>query len=719
MDYGQVIYDTAINAGFSEILANILLSQAQHETNNFTSDVFKENNNAFGYKYVGSKFQEKEKGILSPEGNTYGKYSSVEKSALETINWVKRNVSDYKSIATPEEYASALKNGKVGSYYSDDLKNYQQGLKNFFVKNQAGAVKKDKSKISINGDASTQPDKNASLKKSKEKILADVKSGIISKATPETSAKTAVEKCPLLESNQQTVPKKNEATREAKVQCNLSGLSVTKSGGTYTLNVNAIPNACTEGKLEIVAGYNKRVAKMNCIVLGPAGPCEEIHKTKVFDFTDQSTGKTDNKLDFDAASVYAFNFFPAKPATHTYTLSANTCGASAGAVIRVYPDTIWHIKVTTTFKGKELDEIKIEGDYAEDQNSLTFSASSNGEIEVDFKNDSTHAGFEKSEDSFKAGYKDENTTVGISASGEHVESYYDDKSTKTTSHVSTDINALDSDGAVKGVKINDMSIQSGDVKLQINERLKNNINLLYKTISIIKFIKGLIDIFTESGASPVTFELKWPNIEVDGNWQWKEIEGTPKCGFEYDVSGGLHPLIGCEVDVDLVGAILLSIPGYGPILHKILHAIEYVSGDELEVKLTLTGELISDFSVKKPANAADPIINMPDAHVDIILELSATLQLKKHNFILGYGGGGKGSAKIVITLHKPIIQNSGIDLPCDYQFTGITISSIEYVKESSDWKDRLPDEEDEMVEIETERGHWLEGESHAFLIPLI
>ncbi|MFZ4546379.1 MAG: hypothetical protein ACOYN4_03035 [Bacteroidales bacterium] len=581
------------------------------------------------------------------------------------------------------------------------------------------AGKTNTSSIKITGDDSTKPDSAALSKELKQYILAKSKAKIISKATLDVKIKSAIEKCPVVDFTKPSVPKKNVASKEAKISCNLTGLNVLKIGGSYTLNVKAMPNACTSGSLEVVAGYNKRVAKMKCDILGPSGPCEKIHKKKVFDFTDKFTVRTDTKLEFDAASVYAFNFFPWKPATHTYSVSANTCGASVGAAIVVYPDTYWHLKVTTTFKGKELDEIKIDGDYAEDQNSLTFSASSNGEISVDFKNDSSHSKLDASDKGVKAGYKDTNTTVGFSASDNHVESYYDNKATQTTSHISTDVNSLDSKGVIKGVKVNEVSFQTGDTKIKINERLKNNINALYQTITIIKFIKGLVEKLSASGASPISFELKWPNIELEGSWQWKEISGTPKCGFEYDISGGLHPLIGCQVNVDLAGAILLAIPGFGPVLNRILNAIEYWTGDDLEVNLTLTGELNSDFSVTKLASSADPTINMPNAHVDIILELSATLKLKKHYAIIGYGGGGKGSAKIVITLHKPVVQNSGIDLPCDYQFAGITISSIEYVKESSDWADFLPDEDGDIVEVATERGHWLEGESHAFNIPLI
>ena len=577
----------------------------------------------------------------------------------------------------------------------------------------------DQTKVSIKGDDSTKPGSSALAKNNKEATLAEVKSKIESQATPGANVTTAIQPCPILNSTNQKTPDKKQPSSEEKVACNLSGLTVSKVGGVYTMIVAAIPNKTSIGILEVVSGYNKRASHIKSSINGPVGPCQKIHKTKVIDFTDKYTLKTDTNLEFDVASVYAFNFFPWKPTTHLYTFSASTCGASAGAAIKVYPDTYWHLKVTTTFKGKELDEFKIEGEYKEDQNNLTFSASTKKEVVIDFQNDAKHEAIEASEDGVKAGYKDQDLTVGFSASDEHVESYYDNKGTKTTSHFSADKNALDSDESVQGAKIKDLSLQSGDTKIQLNERLKSNINSLYEAISIINFIKGLIDKLSESGASPVSFDLDWPNIEVEGTWQWKEITGTPKCGFEYNVSGGLHPLIGCGIDIDLVGAVLLAIPGFGEVIDKILNVIKYITGDELQVNLKLNGDLNVDFGINKPASAAEPTINMPNVHADIILELSATLKLKKHYAFIGYGGGGKGSAKIVITLHKPVVQNHGIDLPCDYQFTGITISTVQYVKESSSWLDMLPDDEDEIVEKDEEKGHWLEGETHAFSISLI
>jgi len=53
MNYDQLIYDAALKGGFNPTSAKLVVAQAKHETCNYTSNVFKKNNNLFGMKFVG------------------------------------------------------------------------------------------------------------------------------------------------------------------------------------------------------------------------------------------------------------------------------------------------------------------------------------------------------------------------------------------------------------------------------------------------------------------------------------------------------------------------------------------------------------------------------------------------------------------------------------------------------------------------------------------
>ena len=59
---GYDLYDLLEAAGFRETYRRFIVAQAAHESGNFSSKVYKENNNPFGIKYIGQDEAEGEKG---------------------------------------------------------------------------------------------------------------------------------------------------------------------------------------------------------------------------------------------------------------------------------------------------------------------------------------------------------------------------------------------------------------------------------------------------------------------------------------------------------------------------------------------------------------------------------------------------------------------------------------------------------------------------------
>lgn len=116
--------------GLPEALAVLIVAQAAHETNGFTSNVFLTCKNAFGYKWVG---QSTAAGpcLSSPELDSYAGYATLEDSVHEITAWIRRRAAsgafpaDLSSIATPDYYAQLLKSA---GYYGDTVENYTQGL---------------------------------------------------------------------------------------------------------------------------------------------------------------------------------------------------------------------------------------------------------------------------------------------------------------------------------------------------------------------------------------------------------------------------------------------------------------------------------------------------------------------------------------------------------------------------------------------------------------
>lgn len=134
MDTAKLIFDAARSNGMPVNLANFIVAQARHETADFTSLVFRNCNNAFGYKFVG---QAGAAGCSNaPEGGQYAKYGDIADSVKELTGWIRRRQNagifpaNLVSIDTAAKYAQLL---KLGGYYGDPAEVYANGLRRFAV----------------------------------------------------------------------------------------------------------------------------------------------------------------------------------------------------------------------------------------------------------------------------------------------------------------------------------------------------------------------------------------------------------------------------------------------------------------------------------------------------------------------------------------------------------------------------------------------------------
>jgi hypothetical protein len=130
----SLVYATAFGDGMPDTLANLIVWQSQHETDDYTSNAFKKNSNLFGYKtFAGSKWQTGA-GITSSEGDPYASYATIEDSVHELTSWIKRRQfkgqfpTDLNKIKTPQDYALLL---KACGYFGDTVGHYVSGLIHF------------------------------------------------------------------------------------------------------------------------------------------------------------------------------------------------------------------------------------------------------------------------------------------------------------------------------------------------------------------------------------------------------------------------------------------------------------------------------------------------------------------------------------------------------------------------------------------------------------
>ena len=140
--YQEIIYNALIGQNIPPLLAKIVTAQSQFESGNYKSKVFLTDNNAFGYKYVGQKIATQ--GLSSPasEGDHYAHYNSVQDSAIELANWLKRRRKEGKlpaleAITSPAQYSKLI---KAANYYGASENTYTKGITKIFNSLKIGPV---------------------------------------------------------------------------------------------------------------------------------------------------------------------------------------------------------------------------------------------------------------------------------------------------------------------------------------------------------------------------------------------------------------------------------------------------------------------------------------------------------------------------------------------------------------------------------------------------
>lgn len=151
MTIDEQIYIAALKAGFDPSAAKLIVAQARHETGNYSSFQFRNNNNLFGMKFVNQPLATK--GNKSPEGDFYAKYPNVAASVQDLVN---RNYKisrggvsfeDLRKVSDTTDFAQKLK--KRG-YYTASVGEYERGLKSALTRiNIVDLVKKNKGTLTI------------------------------------------------------------------------------------------------------------------------------------------------------------------------------------------------------------------------------------------------------------------------------------------------------------------------------------------------------------------------------------------------------------------------------------------------------------------------------------------------------------------------------------------------------------------------------------------
>lgn len=118
-DTGRKVYELLLAIGFNPVIAKYVTAQAAHESANFTSFIFKNNNNCFGMKYAGQ--------ALATEKNGYANYKSIEDCIQDYKNYYLRR--KFVTFDTASTFVEALK--RV-NYFEAPIEEYKAGVTYFY-----------------------------------------------------------------------------------------------------------------------------------------------------------------------------------------------------------------------------------------------------------------------------------------------------------------------------------------------------------------------------------------------------------------------------------------------------------------------------------------------------------------------------------------------------------------------------------------------------------
>jgi len=120
---GKEVYYLLLENGFSLYMARFITAQAAHETGNFTSKIFEENNNLFGMKLPAIR-----KTLAIGENKGHAVYKSIQDCIKDFKLYFDsfKYISSYSSI---ELYVKALKRNR---YFEADEEQYKKGCEHFY-----------------------------------------------------------------------------------------------------------------------------------------------------------------------------------------------------------------------------------------------------------------------------------------------------------------------------------------------------------------------------------------------------------------------------------------------------------------------------------------------------------------------------------------------------------------------------------------------------------
>jgi hypothetical protein len=240
------------------------------------------------------------------------------------------------------------------------------------------------------------------------------------------------------------------------------------------------------------------------------------------------------------------------------------------------------------------------------------------------------------------------------------------------------------------------SIESDGLKREIELEFKDEIERIKQISTISKGLQNHLAILKNGGkVEPISFVIKFPNLKFSYKGNWQEKDASPLCDFENELSIRFDPLIGIDVNVDLIATTAVA---FGGPFGKILLYVRKFSQKNVDIQFNfvLSGEGGGGWTGKYSKN--EKKWNSSDRDITVLigakLEAKASYKMDIILLFIGAGsisGGIEGMSKGELEFKGVVDQESKLTVTAKHN--GLKFKGCVYI--AGGWKNIAQMEEDE------------------------
>jgi uncharacterized Zn-binding protein involved in type VI secretion len=190
-----------------------------------------------------------------------------------------------------------------------------------------------------------------------------------------------------------------------------------------------------------------------------------------------------------------------------------------------------------------------------------------------------------------------------------------------------------------------------DYSQKITQYVKTALSAAKTAAAIIDKTSHALDRWTGSKLEP-----QLPNLEISGEWGWREVAKSWRAGYELKVSAAFDPLIGLSFELDIIAAILAAVGS--PLAAKLKKLSDDLVG-EIGVYLMADGTIGGELSARRVLGQTKPVCTgKVEGKIEISLEGRIKAEKKWLFFSVSVDVRAGGRSGITAEL-RPVADRTG------------------------------------------------------------